>query len=200
MCVWGLVIVMVSSSFHFLYFLFCIKIYSLSKSRSFSNYSTVAKPDLKMPFLMDLPCEVLKEIILKVGGMEDMIILKVGGMEDVISLGSFFISLARMVGQERLWRVMLALTELVEEGRVREDKVRKITTFASSLNQTVYMGYPAIGWEEESMGVSSHHSVSVLGLELLLLITREAARLPVNNGNCVRNPWKSKPMMFFYLY
>ena len=74
-----------------------------------------------MPSLMDLPCEVLEEIFLKLE------------VEDVIMLGSCSISLFRIVCQERLWRVLLAKTELVEGGRVREDRVRVITTFLSSL-------------------------------------------------------------------
>ena len=159
-----------------------------------------------MPSLMDLPCEVLEEIFLKLE------------VEDVIMLGSCSISLYRIVCQERLWRVLLAKTELVEGGRLREDRVRKITTFVSSLansaaifslfNQTVYKRFPAIGWEEETVamswgeevGLSYHDSVSVLGLELLILISREAARLTVDHENYLRNPWKSIPMMFFYLY
>ena len=154
-----------------------------------------------MPFLMDLPCEVLEEIVLK---LEDV--------EDVISLGSSSIHLTRIVDQNRLWRVLMAKIELVDDDRVRIDQIRKITSFVSSLsnseaifsllNQRVCEIYHATGqgWEddiinmdEESIDVSlpgdlQHHSVSVLGLEVLALIGREAANweaagLKVHNVN-----------------
>ena len=76
-----------------------------------------------MPSLMDLFPEILEEVV-----------LKLESVKDVISLGSSSTDLARIVGQERLWRVILAKTELVEdEDIVKEDRVRTITTFLSSL-------------------------------------------------------------------
>ena len=127
------------------------------------------------------------------------IVLKLESMEDVISLGSSSTDLARIVGQERIWRVTLAKTELVEDGMVREDRVRTITNFLISLpdshivfsllHNMIYERYPAT-WqgkednsmeEEESITVSfpcspQLHSVSHLGLELLALTVREGAR------------------------
>ena len=92
------------------------------------------------------------------------IVLKLESVEDVISLGSSCTDLARIVGQERLWRVILAKTQLVEngedeDGSVMEDRVRTITTFLSSvensddifslIHQTIYERYPATHQEEE---------------------------------------------------
>ena len=136
-----------------------------------------------MPYLMDLCPEILEEVT-----------LKLESVEEVIALGSSSCRLARIVGQERLWRVVLARTELVEEdGRMMEDRVRAITTFLSSLqdskaifsllHQTIYDRYPAEleGWNKENITVSCPsstqlHYVSGLGVELLDLTEREEAR------------------------
>ena len=145
-----------------------------------------------MPSLMDLFPEILEEIV-----------LKLESVEDVISLGSSCTSLARTVGQERLWRVILAKTDLVEyveyddeyDGHVREDRVRAISSFLSSLpnsaamlsllHETIYERYPATGQgqEEEEYTIMVHlpsspqlHSVSSLRLELLAVTGREEAR------------------------
>ena len=56
-----------------------------------------------MPDLLDLCLEILEEIV-----------TKLESVEDVISLGSSYTHLARIVGQERIWRVMIPKTELVE--------------------------------------------------------------------------------------
>ena len=108
-----------------------------------------------MPSLTDPFPEVLEEVV-----------LKLESVEDVISLGSSCTDLARIVGQERIWRDILAKTQLVEDGEdededgsVMEDRVRTITTFLSSLensddifsliHQTIYERYPATHQEEE---------------------------------------------------
>ena len=140
-----------------------------------------------MPSLMDLFPEILEEVA-----------MKLESVEDVISLGSSCTDLARIVGQERIWRVLLARTELVvEEDLIMEDRVKTITSFLSSfadsdaifflLHQTVYNRYPATGqgWQKDSITVSSPsspqlHSVSGLGLQLLALTDREEARHTVH--------------------
>ena len=134
-----------------------------------------------MPSLTDLFPEILEEIVLK---------LKL--VEDVINLGSSCTHLARIVGHERIWKVILSKNELVEGGRVREDRVRVITTFLSSLvnsnsllsllHRMIYERYPSTvqGWEEAitvRFPSSPHlHLLSSLGLELLALTDREDAR------------------------
>ena len=55
-------------------------------------------------------------------------------VEDVISRGFTCTTLASVVGQEKIWRVVLAKTQLVEDGMVNKVMVRKITTF---LDETV---------------------------------------------------------------
>ena len=135
-----------------------------------------------MTSLMDLFPEVLEEVV-----------LKLEAVEDVISLASSSASLARIVSQERIWRVILPKTELVgKDGRVLEDRVKRITSFLSSiadreaifslLHQTIYDRFSATdhGWKEDSITVSSPsspqlHCVSGLGLELLVLASREVA-------------------------
>ena len=150
--------------------------------------------------LLDLCPEVLEEIV-----------MKLESVEDVISLGSSSTDLARIVGQERLWRVLLARTELVEavRGRVMQDRVRLIATFLSSLansdaffsllHQNIYKRYPASGqgWMENSITVSCPtspqlHSVSGLGLRLLVLIGREEARHTVHK---VTSYWISPSLL-----
>ena len=140
-----------------------------------------------MPCLMDLCPEILEKIV-----------MKLESVEDVISLGSSCTALARIVGQERLWGVVLARTELVQEdGRVMEDRVRNITSFLSSivdndaicslLRQTIYDSFPMCdqGLIKENITVSCPttpqlHSVSGLGFELLALTDREGARHTVH--------------------
>ena len=125
-----------------------------------------------MPSLMDLFPEILEEVA-----------MKLESVEDVISLGSSCTDLARIVAQERIWRVLLARTELVvEEDLIMEDRVKTITSFLSSfadsdaifflLHQTICERYLATaqGWQDDiSVSfLSSHqlHSVSGIGLEL----------------------------------
>ena len=133
-----------------------------------------------MASLTDLFPEILEEVILKLD------------VEDVISLGSTCTKLARIVGKERLWMVILSKTELVKNGRVWEDRVRTITTFLSSqhnsdsilavLNQIIYKRYPAISqgdYEDITVSFPSStqlHSVSGLGLELVALTGRRRAK------------------------
>ena len=109
--------------------------------------------------------------------------LKLESVEDVISLGSSWTHLARTIGQKRIWKVIFSKTELVEGGRVREDRVRVITTFLSSLansdslfcllHRMIYKHYPSTvqGWEE-----ASTVKYTDTGLELLALTDREDAR------------------------
>ena len=90
-----------------------------------------------MPSLMDLSLEI-----------QEMVVLQLESVEDVVSLGSTCTSLARLVGQTRLWRVLLPRTELVEgdepweipdkccirtSGKIMTARVKTITTFLSSL-------------------------------------------------------------------
>ena len=135
-----------------------------------------------MPFLMDLCPEILEEVI-----------MKLESVEDVIALGSCSPLLARIVGQASLWRIIFSKTDLVEDGRVMEDRVRNIAAFLTSfkdsdaifflLHQTIVDRFPATEEEEEveeNITVSCPtspqlHSVSGLGLELLALTDREEA-------------------------
>ena len=66
-----------------------------------------------MPSLTDLFPEILEEIVVKLESVEDM-----------ISLGSSCTDLARVVGQERLWRAVLVKTQLVEEVEDFDDEDR----------------------------------------------------------------------------
>ena len=144
--------------------------------------------------LLDLCPEVLEEIVLK---LEEV--------EDVISLGSSSSYLSKIVGQERIWRLLLSRTQLVDagQGRVMEDRVRAISSFLSSLadsdaffsllHRNIYERFPAFvqGWSKGSITVSCPsstqlHSVSVLGLELLALTEREGARHTVHKIKMVR--------------
>ena len=90
-----------------------------------------------MPSLMDLSLEI-----------QEMVVLQLESVEDVVSLGSSCSSLTRLVGQTRLWRVLLARTELVEgdepraipgkccirtSGKIMTERVQTITTFLNSL-------------------------------------------------------------------
>ena len=133
-----------------------------------------------MPSLPDLFPKIVEEVILKLD------------VEDMISLGSTCTKLARIVGKERLWTVILSKTELVKNGRVWEDRVRNITTFLSSLpnsdsifavlDQIIYKRYPAISqgyYQDITVSLPSstqHHSVSDLGLELLALAGGRTAK------------------------
>ena len=143
-----------------------------------------------MPSLMDLFPEILEEVV-----------MKLESVEDVISLGSSSTDLARIIGQERIWRGVLAKTRLVEDGRVKEDRVRMITTFLSSiansnaifslLHETIYERYPATvrGWENITVSFPSSpqlYSVTGLGLEVLALTAREDARHAVHKINMSR--------------
>ena len=146
-----------------------------------------------MPSLLDLSLEVLEMVLLKLE------------VEEVISLGFSCGHLARVVGQERICRVLLARTQLVDEqGVVMEDRMRTIPTFLSSLkdkdsifsllHQMIYKRYPALLQEDleedeledmekevESITVSfppspQLHCVSLLGLQLKALAGREESR------------------------
>ena len=169
----------------------------------FSHHKTVASQPslravLKMPSLTDLFPEILEEIVVKLESVEDM-----------ISLGSSCNDLARVVGQERLWRAVLVKTQLVEEVEdfddddIMEDRVSRITTFVASsverdsifslLHQMIYERYPASihgqgSLEEDSITVSfppspQLHSVSGVGLKLLALTGTQGARHVLHKVN-----------------
>ena len=144
-----------------------------------------------MPCLLNLSLEI-----------QEMIVLKLESVDDVISLGSSCKDLARTVGQERIWRGIFSKTQLVGDlqwvlvdnrwtwkERIREDLVRKITTFLTSLDnreaifsllhQTIYKHYPATRLEYFTVSFPPSpqlHLVSDLGLELLARTGREEAR------------------------
>jgi hypothetical protein len=133
---------------------------------------------------MDLCPEILEEVT-----------MKLESVEDVMALGSCSRRLARIVGQTSLWRVIFSKTDLVEDGRVMEDRIRTITAFLTSLedsdaiffllHQTIFDRFLATEEEEENITVSCPtstqlHSVSGLGLELLALTDREGARHTVH--------------------
>ena len=150
-----------------------------------------------MPCLLDLSLEVL-----------EMVVLQMESVEDVVSLGSSYTHLARVVGQDRIWRVLLdntefkVMTRTPERGEVMEDRMRAITTFLSSLenrdaifsllHQTIYECYPGTEHphnedanEDDNIKVSfppcpQLHSVSSLGLQLLALTGRQEARHEVH--------------------
>jgi hypothetical protein len=76
-----------------------------------------------MPSLMKLPNEVLEKIFFFFNNVEDL-----------ISLGSTCQRLAKLAGQGRVWRVMLAKTQLVDVGqRILVDRVRTMFTFMDTL-------------------------------------------------------------------
>ena len=140
-----------------------------------------------MAALLDLSVEILEMISMQLD------------VEEVLSLGSSCTLLARVVGQERVWRVLLARTELEEgwvegmgcrgQGQVLEARVRRIFCFLASLNNggvilsmvhqhilehypPVYRG-PAADWGDCIM-VSfppspQLHSICGIGVQLLAL-------------------------------
>ena len=129
-----------------------------------------------MTSLMNLPFEVLEQILLL---LEDV--------EDVVSLGSTCVLLAGILTQLRIWRIVLAKTEMVEHGEVMEGRLRAMYKFLSSLpesegifsflHKTIYERYPGVqGVNSVTVsfpGDPKHHSVSVLGLQLLVLTDRK---------------------------
>ena len=123
----------------------------------------------------------------------ETIFLAVDDVEDVISLGASSSSLTRILGQERIWRLLFSRTELVEEGVVMEARLGAIKGFLTSLpnntslfsmlHLTIAQRHPAE--VKESITVSfpgdpQLHQVSGLGLQLLALAGREGARLQLN--------------------
>lgn len=86
-----------------------------------------------MPVLLDLSLEILEMITMQLD------------VDQVLSLGFSCNILARVVGQERVWRLLLARTELEEgwyeglggcrgQGQVMEARVRRIYSFMTSLD------------------------------------------------------------------
>ena len=142
-----------------------------------------SRTDLAMSCLITFPAEVLGQIF-----------LQLEAVEDVVSLGSTCLRLTGILSNLRVWRIILAKTELVEHGEVMEDRVRTMATFLNSLpaseaifsllRETIYERYPA-RWPGvngvsviDSVTVSfpadlQHHPVSVLGLQLLVLTDRK---------------------------
>ena len=85
--------------------------------------STTPAIPVNMPSLMKLPNEVLEKIFFFFNNVEDL-----------ISLGSTCQRLAKLAGQGRVWRVMLAKTQLVDVGqRILVDRVRTMFTFMDTL-------------------------------------------------------------------
>ena len=128
-----------------------------------------------MSSLMDLSSEMLESILVQ---LDDV--------EDVISLGSTCLRLSRILSNLRIWRIILAKTELVRQGRVLEDRMRRLATFLSSLPEseeifsflcnTIYERYPGTPMDRIKVsfpGDPQHHPVSLHGLQLLILADRE---------------------------
>ena len=142
---------------------------------------------------MDLSLEIL-----------EMVVLKLDSVEDMISLGSSCTYFTRIVGQERPWRITLSKMERMDGWQMAEDRVRNITTFLTSINNSdaifsllhemIYKHYPGREDDEDyddddkemddmesDISVSfppspQLHSVSAMGLELLALTGRDGAR------------------------
>ena len=134
--------------------------------------------------------------------MLEQILLNVESVEDVISLGSSSPTFARILSQERIWRIILAKTEMVEDGLVMKNRMRTISAFLTSLpdsaslfsllHQTISQRYPGTATcpascqcKEETItvtfpGDSQLHEVSGLGMELLALTDRQGARHTVH--------------------
>ena len=128
-----------------------------------------------MSSLMDLSSEMLESILVQ---LDDV--------EDVISLGSTCLRLSRILSSLRIWRIILAKTELVRQGHVLEDRMRRLATFLSSLPEseeifsflcnTIYERYPGTPMDRIKVsfpGDPQHHPVSLHGLQLLILADRE---------------------------
>ena len=127
-----------------------------------------------MTSIINLSTEMIEDIVLKV---EDV--------GDVISLGSTCSRLASIIGQERIWKILLAKTELVGEERVRRiavffTSIEDNDPLFSLLQSTIYIRHgtetPRRGIPMDHIIVSSTastqlHSVSILGLKLLALAT-----------------------------
>ena len=133
--------------------------------------------------LMKLSSEILEQIL-----------VKTEYVEDVVSLGSTCVRLKGILSNLRVWRYILAKAELVEHGQVMEDRVRTITAFLGSLpdceaiysllRKTIYERYPGTVRDGGTVmdmvtvlfpGDPQHHSVTLLGLRLLVLADRETA-------------------------
>ena len=130
-----------------------------------------------MSSLMDLSPEMLEQIL-----------LTVDSVEDVISLGSSSLTFARILAQERIWRIVLSKTEMVEDGIVMKNRMRTISAFLTSLpdsgplfsllHLTICQRFPGTNLcptsctcKEETItvsfpGESELHKVSGLGMEL----------------------------------
>ena len=99
-------------------------------------------PDpVTMSSLLDLPQEVLEKIL-----------LQVEAVEDVISLGSSNPLFAAILHHEKIWRIIVATTEMVRRGMGMKNRIRTISAFLSSLpnsdsllsllHRTIYHRYP----------------------------------------------------------
>ena len=133
-----------------------------------------------MPEMLDLSSELLEQILLQVEEVEDM-----------LCLASSCSRLATILGQERLWRVLLAKTTGRDECRRVKlvDRMRRITAFlslvpdcaslSSLLRQTIRERYPASGQGRREQAITAScpsepepQAVSGLGLELLAITGR----------------------------
>ena len=91
-----------------------------------------------MPVLLDSSLEILEMITVQLD------------VEQVLSLGSSCAFLARVVGQERVWRVLLARTELEEGWEEARAGYSFLTSFdngdaiISMFHQNILYHYPSV--------------------------------------------------------
>ena len=120
--------------------------------------------------------------------MLEQILVQLDDVEDVVSLGSTCLRLTGILSNLRIWRIVLAKTELVEQGGVMEDRMRTLAAFLSSLpesegifsllRKTIYERYPGTCMDRFTVSFPAdpqHHTVSLCGLQLLVLADREIA-------------------------
>ena len=153
-----------------------------------------------MTSLMILPSEVLEQIMLL---LEDV--------EDVVSLASTCLLLAGILTQLRIWRIVLAKTEMVEHSQVMEGRLRTMNKFLSLLpesegifsllHKTIYKRYPGVQGVNSATvifpGDPEHHSVSVLGLELLVLTDRQTSKHNILQVQ-LAGGWEARNWMTLY--
>ena len=118
--------------------------------------------------------------------MLEQILVKFEDVEDVVSLGSTCVRLGGILSNCRMWRRILAKTELVQHGQVMEDRMKNLADFLgllanseaiiSLLRKTIYERYPGTVRDRVTVLITTdpqHHSVTLLGLQLLVLADRD---------------------------
>ena len=65
--------------------------------------------------------------------MLEQILVKFEDVEDVVSLGSTCVRLGGILSNCRMWRRILAKTELVQHGQVMEDRMKNLADFLGLL-------------------------------------------------------------------